>query len=204
LEVDETRRVDRRVAALGGQERGLVDTELADPADPVGVFDERSGTATTPSAGSTRRPEPTSARAILAGHPWARSSRSSAGSASCPDPWSTSTHLRSYESRRRSASPTSPIGRSSAAGISERTGGPATTTRDRSDGLTGFTRRASPASGTQPPTTREASSTASSLFGKPGYQPNAVLRYAGEPIQPLLIEEASRTFGIEVATSAAL
>jgi len=31
--------------AVGGQERGLVHAELADPADPIGVADQRGGGA---------------------------------------------------------------------------------------------------------------------------------------------------------------
>ena len=42
------------------------------------------------------------------------------------------------------------------------------------------------------------------LFGKPGYQPDALLRYSDEPIPQALIDEAEAAFGLEVLPSAAL
>ena len=41
LEIDQPGRVDRGVVPVGGQERRLVDPELADRTDPVGVVDQR-------------------------------------------------------------------------------------------------------------------------------------------------------------------
>ena len=42
------------------------------------------------------------------------------------------------------------------------------------------------------------------LFGKPGHQPDALLRYSDEPIPQALIDEAAATFGLEVLPSTAL
>lgn len=39
------------------------------------------------------------------------------------------------------------------------------------------------------------------LFGKPGYEPEALLRYGDEPIPRGLIEDAARAFGIETLPS---
>jgi hypothetical protein len=42
------------------------------------------------------------------------------------------------------------------------------------------------------------------LFGKPGHQPDALLRYSDEPIPQALIDETAATFGLEVLPSTAL
>jgi len=42
LEINQASRVDRRVAPVRPQERGLIDTEMRDRSDPAGVIDQRS------------------------------------------------------------------------------------------------------------------------------------------------------------------
>lgn len=42
------------------------------------------------------------------------------------------------------------------------------------------------------------------LFGKPGYQPDALLRYSDGPIPSSLLDEAAEAFGIEVLPSTTL
>jgi hypothetical protein len=42
------------------------------------------------------------------------------------------------------------------------------------------------------------------LFGRPGHQPDALLRYSDEPIPQALIDEAAATFGLEILPSTAL
>jgi hypothetical protein len=50
FQVDQPGRVERRMLRGGGQKRGLVDPQLMDRADPVGVIDHTVRVGATPAA----------------------------------------------------------------------------------------------------------------------------------------------------------
>jgi hypothetical protein len=78
-----------------------------------------------------------------------------------------------------------------------------TITRVRNAGRTDSTKPGLPASGTAAHDVHGGLHSLA-LFGKPGHQPDALLRYSDEPIPQALIDEAAATFRLEVLPSTAL